>query len=104
MFELIQEVIYKVTGKTNITYETDFVKDLELSSFDIMNIICEFSLFAIALIANLVVCGLFAVIDTSSFIRLFNNVDFPTFVLPIIDTNPDLNSAIFSPFIDLLLF
>ena len=42
MFELIQEVIYKVTGKTNITYETDFVKDLELSSFDIMNIICEF--------------------------------------------------------------
>ena len=42
MFELIQEVIYKVTGKTNITYETDFVKDLGLSSFDIMNIICEF--------------------------------------------------------------
>ncbi len=42
MFELIQEVVYKVTGKTNITYETDFVKDLELSSFDIMNIICEF--------------------------------------------------------------
>lgn len=42
MFELIQEVIYKVMGKTNITYETDFVKDLELSSFDIMNIICEF--------------------------------------------------------------
>lgn len=42
MFELIQEVVYKVTGKSNITYETDFIKDLELSSFDIMNIICEF--------------------------------------------------------------
>lgn len=42
MFELIKEVVYKVTGKTNITYETDFIKDLELSSFDVMNIICEF--------------------------------------------------------------
>jgi acyl carrier protein len=42
MFELIQEVVYKVTGRNNITYETDFIKDLELSSFDIMNIICEF--------------------------------------------------------------
>ena len=39
---MFEQVIYKVTGKTNITYETDFVKDLELSSFDIMNIICEF--------------------------------------------------------------
>ena len=42
MLELVQEIIYNVTGKQNITYETDFIKDLELSSFDIMNIICEF--------------------------------------------------------------
>ena len=42
MFELIQEVIYKVTGKRDITYETDFIKDLQLTSFDVMNIVCAF--------------------------------------------------------------
>jgi len=42
MFELVSDIIYKVTGKTGITPETDFVSDLELNSFDVMNIICEF--------------------------------------------------------------
>lgn len=42
MLELIQEIIYNVTGKTNVNCDTDFMKDLELSSFDIMNIICAF--------------------------------------------------------------
>ena len=40
MFELLQEIVYKVTGKTGLTMDTDFVNDLELNSFDIMNIIC----------------------------------------------------------------
>ena len=42
MLKLIQEIIYNVTGKKNITDDTDFVKDLELNSFDIMNIVCAF--------------------------------------------------------------
>jgi acyl carrier protein len=42
MFELLQEIVYKVTGKTGLTMDTDFVNDLELNSFDIMNIICAF--------------------------------------------------------------
>ncbi|MHB1314161.1 MAG: acyl carrier protein [Christensenellales bacterium] len=42
MLALIQEIIYNVTGKTNVHYDTDFIKDLELNSFDIMNIICAF--------------------------------------------------------------
>jgi acyl carrier protein len=42
MLELVQEIIYKVTGKRNITPETDFIKDLDLNSFDIMNIVCAF--------------------------------------------------------------
>ena len=42
MLELIQRIIYEVTGKKNITYDTDFIKDLELTSFDIMNIVCMF--------------------------------------------------------------
>lgn len=42
MFELIKEIIYKTTGITGVTQDTDFIKDLALSSFDIMNIICEF--------------------------------------------------------------
>ena len=42
MLELVQEIIYNVTGKQNITYETDFIKDLQLTSFDVMNIVCAF--------------------------------------------------------------
>ncbi len=42
MLELVQEIIYNVTGKTGITLETDFIKDLELNSLDIMNIVCAF--------------------------------------------------------------
>lgn len=42
MLELIQDIIYRVTGKRNVNYETDFIKDLELNSFDIMNIVCAF--------------------------------------------------------------
>ena len=42
MLEIVQEIIYRVTGKQNITPETDFMKDLELNSFDIMNIVCAF--------------------------------------------------------------
>ena len=42
MLEFIEEIIYSVTGKSGITYDTDFVEDLELNSFDIMNIVCAF--------------------------------------------------------------
>lgn len=42
MLELIQGIISKVTGKNNITPDTDFIIDLKLNSFDIINIICEF--------------------------------------------------------------
>ncbi len=42
MLELMQEIIYQVTGKQNITFDTDFIQDLELNSFDIMNIISCF--------------------------------------------------------------
>ena len=42
MLGIIKEIVYNVTGKKNLTYETDFIKDLELNSFDIMNIVCAF--------------------------------------------------------------
>lgn len=42
MLQFIQQTIYDVTGKTGITYETDFVQDLALNSFDVMNIISIF--------------------------------------------------------------
>lgn len=42
MLEIIQKIVYEITGKTGITYDTDFVQDLELNSFDIMNIIAVF--------------------------------------------------------------
>lgn len=42
MLKLIQDIIYDVTGKTGITYETDFLQDLALNSFDVMNIISAF--------------------------------------------------------------
>ena len=42
MLQLIQEIIYDVTGKKYITAETDLVRDLALNSFDVMNIISAF--------------------------------------------------------------
>ena len=42
MLEILEEIINHVTGKSGLTMDTDFVKDLALNSFDIMNIICEF--------------------------------------------------------------
>lgn len=42
MLQLVQDIIYQVTGKTGITYDTDFVQDLALNSFDVMNIISAF--------------------------------------------------------------
>ena len=31
-----------MTGKEGLTYDTDFVQDLGLNSFDIMNVVCAF--------------------------------------------------------------
>ncbi len=42
MLELIQKIIFQVTGKSDITDDTDFIQDLGLNSFDIMNIISVF--------------------------------------------------------------
>ena len=42
LFRYIQDVVFKVSGKRDIVYETDFVKDLGLNSFDIMNIVSIF--------------------------------------------------------------
>ena len=42
ILELIQKIVYEVTGRQNLTYDTDFVQDLGLSSFDVMNIVCAF--------------------------------------------------------------
>ena len=42
LFNFIQETIATVTGKKGLVYDTDFVKDLGLNSFDIMNVVCAF--------------------------------------------------------------
>ena len=42
MLDFIADTIYRITGKTGVTPDTDLVKDLALSSFDVMNIICAF--------------------------------------------------------------
>lgn len=42
MLRIVQEIIYEVTGKQGLTLDTDFVKDLELNSLDVMNIVCAF--------------------------------------------------------------
>ena len=42
LFEFIKSVVYNVTGKKGLLYDTDFVKDLALNSFDVMNIVCAF--------------------------------------------------------------
>ena len=42
LFHFIQDVVQRVTGKKGLLYDTDFVKDLGLTSFDVMNIVCAF--------------------------------------------------------------
>lgn len=42
MLKLIQDAVFQVTGKMGLTYDTDFIKDLALNSFDIMNIVSIF--------------------------------------------------------------
>ena len=42
LFKFVQDIVGEVTGKRNLVYDTDFVKDLGLNSFDIMNIVCAF--------------------------------------------------------------
>jgi len=42
MLSYVQKVIYKVTGKRGVTLDTDFVQDLDLNSFDIINIVSAF--------------------------------------------------------------
>ena len=42
MLQLISEIIFNITGKKDLTLDTDLVKDLELTSFDVMNLICAF--------------------------------------------------------------
>lgn len=42
MLELIKKIIFDVTGKKGLTMDTDFVQDLELNSFDIMNVVSAF--------------------------------------------------------------
>lgn len=42
LFEFIKDTVYRVTDKRGLTQDTDFVKDLGLNSFDIMNIVCAF--------------------------------------------------------------
>lgn len=38
MLEIIQRIVYDVTGITGLTPDTDFVRDLGLSSFDVVTI------------------------------------------------------------------
>ena len=41
-FKYIQDTVAEVTGKKDLVMETDFIKDLRLNSYDIMNIVCAF--------------------------------------------------------------
>lgn len=42
LFKFIKDTVKNVTGREGLVYDTDFVKDLGLSSFDIMNIVSVF--------------------------------------------------------------
>ena len=42
MLNEIKDIIQKFVGKKEITADTDFLKDLKLNSFDIINIVTEF--------------------------------------------------------------
>lgn len=41
MFNIIQEIVFKSIGRRDVTMDTDFIKDLNLNSFDLINIIAD---------------------------------------------------------------
>ena len=41
LLTVIQQIVYDVMGYENLTLDTDFVRDLALNSFDLVNIVCE---------------------------------------------------------------
>lgn len=42
ILKVIREIILEVTGKDDLGFETDFMQDLGLNSFDIMNVVSKF--------------------------------------------------------------
>ena len=42
IFQYIQDTVSEVIGNRKLLMETDFIKDLRLNSYDIMNIVCAF--------------------------------------------------------------
>ena len=42
LFKFIRDTVEAITGKKGLVYDTDFVKDLGVNSFDIMNVVCAF--------------------------------------------------------------
>ena len=42
MFDVIKGIVYDVTGVDSLTEDTDFVRDLGLNSFDVVNIVSAF--------------------------------------------------------------
>ena len=52
LFKYIQDTMEKVAGKRGVAYDTDFVKDLGLNSFDIMNVVSANGLSILSINAN----------------------------------------------------
>jgi acyl carrier protein len=67
VLKIVQKIIFEVTGKKNVSYDTDFVKDLELNSFDIMNLVCAFEEFFNVSIPNRDVWNLHKVRDVIAY-------------------------------------
>ena len=42
ILKVIREIIFETTGKDDLGFETDFMQDLGLNSFDIMNVVSKF--------------------------------------------------------------
>ena len=42
ILKVIRNIIFEVTGKDDLGFETDFMQDLGLNSFDIMNVVSKF--------------------------------------------------------------
>jgi len=68
--KLVQTIVYEKTGKRGITSDTDFIKDLELNSFDIMNLVCAFEDYFDVSIPTRDVWTMHKVSDVVAYIRL----------------------------------
>ena len=51
---VIEELVYQVTGISELTPDTDFIRDLALNSLDVANLVCAFEVWKLSQVRDVI--------------------------------------------------